>query len=140
MNLIELNKADRLGLPPGPLRAWITFFKHWQEELTMASFTHKPVQQALNRLRELSGDEETRRLAFVRERALHDEVSLLNDAKHEGIAQGLEQGLKQGLEQGLEQGRKEVARNLIAMNLLTDEQIAAASGLSAAQVKALRAR
>ena len=26
MNLIELNKADRLGLSPGPLRAWITFF------------------------------------------------------------------------------------------------------------------
>lgn len=26
MNLIELNKADQLGLPPGPLRAWVTFF------------------------------------------------------------------------------------------------------------------
>jgi hypothetical protein len=34
MNLVELNKADRLGLPPGPLRAWITFFKHWQNVVT----------------------------------------------------------------------------------------------------------
>jgi hypothetical protein len=33
----------------------------------MASFTHEPVQQAMNRLRELNADEETRRLAFVRE-------------------------------------------------------------------------
>lgn len=30
---------------------------------------------------ELSADEETRRLAFVRERALRDEVLFLNDAK-----------------------------------------------------------
>ena len=84
----------------------------------MAQFTHEPVQQAMDRLCELSADEETRRLAFVRERALHDEVSLLNDAKREG--------------------REEVARNLIAMNLLTDEQIATASGLTEAEVKALR--
>lgn len=136
MNLIELNKADRLGLPPGPLSAWITFFKHWQDELIMATVTHEPVKQAMNRIRTLSADEEARRLAFVRERALHDEVSFLNEAKREG----LEQGIKQGLEQGLEQGRKEAARNLIAMNLLTDEQIAAASGLPAEVVKSLRER
>ena len=122
MNLVELNKADRLGLSPGALRAWVTFFKHWQEELTMASFTHEPVQQAMHRLRELSADEETRRLALVRERALHDEVSFLNEAKREGR----------------EEGREEVARNLIAMNLLTDKQIATAAGLTEAEVKALR--
>ena len=88
MNLIELNKADRLGLPEGPLRAWITFFKHWQEELTMANVAHEPVKRAMSRIRELSADEETRRLAFVRERALRDEVSLLNDAKREGEMTG----------------------------------------------------
>jgi predicted transposase/invertase (TIGR01784 family) len=132
MNLIELNKADRLGLPPGPLRAWIAFFKHWQEALVMAEFTHEPVQQAMDRLRELSADEETRRLAFVRERALHDEVSFLNEAKREGREEGRKEGRKEA--------REEFARNLIAMNLLTDEQIAAASGLSEAEVKALRER
>jgi hypothetical protein len=73
-------------------------------------------------LRELSADEETRRLAFVRERALHDEVSFLNEAKREGR----------------KEAREEFARNLIAMNLLTDEQIATASGLTEAGVKALR--
>nr|WP_322789149.1 hypothetical protein [Thiohalocapsa halophila] len=123
MNLVELTKADRLGHTSGPLRAWITFFKHWQEELLMAQFTHEPVEQAMDRLRELSADEETRRLAFVRARALHDEVSLLNDAER----------------RGLEKGRREVARNLIAMQLLTDEQIATATGLTEAQIKALRA-
>lgn len=122
MNLIELKKADRLGLPPGPLRDWITFFKHWQEEPTMSAVTHQPVKQALSRIRVLSADEEARRLAFVRERALHDEVSFLNEARREG----------------LEQGREEVARSLLAMELLSDEQIAAASGLTAAEIQALR--
>ncbi|MFI8751923.1 Rpn family recombination-promoting nuclease/putative transposase [Vreelandella lionensis] len=119
MNLIELNKADRLGLPEGPLRAWITFFKHWQEELTMANVAHEPVKKAMSRIRELSADEETRRLAFVRERALRDEISLLNDARREG--------------------REEVARNLISMNVLSDAQIAVASELTESEVKALRA-
>ncbi len=88
LNLIELNKADRLELPSSPLRTWITFFNHWQEELIMATIAHEPVIKAINRLRELSADEEARRLAFVRERALHDEVSFLNEARREGRQEG----------------------------------------------------
>jgi len=122
MNLIELNKADKMGLEPGPLSAWITFFKHWREELTMANVAHEPVKKAMNRIRELSADEEARRLAFVRERALRDEVSLLNDAKREGENSKAEQ----------------IARNLISMNVLTDSQISSASGLSEGEVQALR--
>jgi predicted transposase/invertase (TIGR01784 family) len=90
MNLVELGKADRLGLPEGPLRAWITFFKHWQEELIMAKVAHEPVKKAMSRIKQLSADEETRRLAFVRERALRDEVSLLNDAEKRGRHEGVE--------------------------------------------------
>ncbi|WP_295544337.1 Rpn family recombination-promoting nuclease/putative transposase [uncultured Thiohalocapsa sp.] len=142
MTLIELKKADRLGLPPSPLGAWITFFKHWQETLTMATVTHEPVKQAMQRIRALSADEEARRLAFVRERALRDEVSFLNEAKREGREEGLEKGREEGLEKGLEKGRaesrEEIARTLITMNLLTDAQIATASGLSEAHIKALR--
>ncbi|BBE11103.1 hypothetical protein HH1059_17450 [Halorhodospira halochloris] len=123
MNLIELNKADRLGLPEGPLRAWITFFTHWREELTMAKIAHEPVKRAMSRIRELSADEEARRLAFVRERALRDEVSQLNEARQEGR----------------QEANAETARNLIEINALTDEQIAQATGLTQEQVSQLRA-
>ncbi|OWV30365.1 Rpn family recombination-promoting nuclease/putative transposase [Halomonas campaniensis] len=119
MNLIELNKADRLGLPEGPLRAWITFFKHWQEELTMANIAHEPVKKAMSRIRELSADEETRRLAFVRERALRDEVSFLNDARREG--------------------REEVARNMILKTEMDDAAIADIAKLTVDEVSHLRA-
>jgi hypothetical protein len=44
------------------------------------------------------------------------------------------------IEQGLEKGREEVARNLIAMNVLTNAQIATASGLTEKQVQALHER
>jgi len=125
MNLIELNKADRLGLAPGPLSAWITFFKHWQEALTMANVAHEPVKKAMSRIKQLSADEEARRLAFVRERALRDEVSLLNEAKNEGLQEG---ELK---------AKRQTARSLIALGVLTDEQIATATGLPHAEVQAL---
>jgi len=119
MNLIELGKADRLSLAPGPLAAWVTFFEHWQEQLTMANVAHESVKQAMSRIRQLSADEEAQRLAFVRERALRDEVSLLNDARREG--------------------REEVARAMILKTEMGDVSIADIAELSEDEVAQLRA-
>ncbi|MCG5517405.1 MULTISPECIES: Rpn family recombination-promoting nuclease/putative transposase [unclassified Ectothiorhodospira] len=130
MNLIELNKADRLGLPEGPLRAWITFFKHWREEFIMAKVVHDPVQRAMSRIRELSADEEAQRLAFVRERALRDEVSLLSEARREGE--------QKGRQEGRHENARETAINLLKLGALTEEQIAQTTGLSLDEVKALQ--
>ena len=92
----------------------------------MANVAHEPVKKAMNRIRELSADEEARRLAFVRERALRDEVSFINDAERRGRREGRMETMR------------ETARNLIAMNVLSDAQIAQASGLTEAEVKAIR--
>jgi len=100
----------------------------------MANIAHEPVKKAMSRIRELSADEEARRLAFVRERALRDEVSLLNDAKREG----LEEGEKLGLNKGERLGVEKTARNLITLGVLSDEQIAEATGLTVADVEGLR--
>jgi hypothetical protein len=48
---------------------------------TMAAADHPPIREALSRIRQPSADEEARRLAFVRERALHDEATLLKEAR-----------------------------------------------------------
>jgi hypothetical protein len=48
-------------------------------------------------------------LAFVRERALRDEVSLLNDAKREG--------LEEGEQLGVEKGRLAEAREVVRTQL-----------------------
>jgi predicted transposase/invertase (TIGR01784 family) len=125
--LIEMKKADRIRerLPPA-LAAWITLFEHWQEDDLMATITHEPVRKARDKLVTLSADAETRRLAFVRERALLDEASLLKDAREEGR------------EEGKDAARRETALNLIRQSSLDDAAIAAATGLDATAVAALR--
>jgi predicted transposase/invertase (TIGR01784 family) len=137
--LIEMQKADRLREQlPKPLAAWITLFEHWQEDDLMGTITHEPVRKARDKLAALSADAETRRLAFVRERALLDEASLLKDAREEGLEQGLEKGMKKGLEKGKDAARRETAVNLIRQSNLDDAAIASATGLDASVVEALR--
>ena len=105
----------------------------------MAAIEHAPIQEALNRVRQLSADEEARRLAFVRERALHDEVSLLQEAREEGERLGIQKGEQLGMQKGRLEAAQDTARNLLALGVLSDGQIAQATGLRVAQVEALRA-
>jgi predicted transposase/invertase (TIGR01784 family) len=131
LNIVELRKADRLGHLPERLSAWIAYFEHWQEETRMSSLGHPPVQKAIGKLRAMSADEEERYWAEAREKALRDEVTLLAVAR--------EEGLEEGLEKGREEATRETARNLIQLGALSDAQIAQATGLTRAQVEALRA-
>ncbi len=101
----------------------------------MKSVDHPPTQKAIGKLRAMSADEEERYWAEAREKALRDEVTLLAEAREAG----LEQGREQGHEQGRLEATRETARNLIALGVLSDAQIAQATGLPLAQVEALRA-
>ncbi len=124
----------------------------------MAQVEHPPIREAMNRVRALSADEQARRLVFVRERALHDEVTLLKEAQRRGEQIGLEKGEQIGLEKGLQEGQQiglekgeqiglekgrreaatETARGLIQLGVLSDAQIARVTGLSPAEVDVLR--
>jgi predicted transposase/invertase (TIGR01784 family) len=55
-----------------------------------------------------------------------------------GIQKGRQEGIQQGERIGIQKAKREIARNLISMNILTDAQIAQASGLTEAEVQALR--
>ena len=96
----------------------------------MATITDPAVHQARDRLAALSADAETRRLAFVRERALRDERSLLREAR--------EDGRKEGRDEGRTEALTETARNLVRTTTLDDSTIAAATGLPITVVTALR--
>jgi hypothetical protein len=65
-------------------------FEHWQEDSKMQTIDYPPVQQALDRLKGISADAETRRQAFVRERALLDEATAINAATARGMEQGMQ--------------------------------------------------
>ncbi|MCK7582336.1 MAG: Rpn family recombination-promoting nuclease/putative transposase [Chromatiales bacterium] len=115
-------ESDRLKQKAGPLAGWVTFFEHWREEQTMATIEHAPIREALNRVRQLSADDEARRLAFVRERALHDEISLLKEAR----------------EEGQEEAKRATALAMLQDGLLDEDVIARYTGLTLEAVRALR--
>ena len=124
LHLLELAKAYRVGiaqaqrgiaqgessagsastLPPAPystaLWAWILFFERWNEEEEMSAIVDAPVQQALTKLRAISADDEARRLATARERALSIERTELHLARQEGQAEGEAIGQARGRAEG----------------------------------------
>ncbi len=91
--LIELPKADRLrSQARGALADWIAYFKHWQEEAIMQRIDRPAIRKARERLQTLSGEDLVRHQAFVRERALHDEVTEKAESRAQGRAEGKIEG------------------------------------------------
>ncbi len=98
LNIIELGKADRLASASAQgLAAWVAFFEHWSEESAMNQLSYPPVQQALDMLKDLSADAETQHRAQVRERALHDERTLMQAAEQKGKLEGKIEGKLEAL-------------------------------------------
>ncbi len=77
-------------------------------------------------LETLSGDEKIRLLAAEREKALKDEASMLGSARRKGI------------KIGMEKSARNTAKKLLAIGILSVEQIADATGLSLDEVSALQ--
>ena len=73
----------------------------------MSQPADQPVQQALEFPKDVSADYETERKAFVRERALRDEISQLASARRAGFQEGLEKARRAGFQEGLEKARQE---------------------------------
>ena len=74
-----------------------------------------------------------RRGALCQEDFERDRISGLTAAEQKGLKRGREQGR----ELGISQTKLETARNLLAMNVLTHEQIAQAVGLSVEKIDEL---
>ncbi|MCK5524758.1 MAG: hypothetical protein KAI83_16660, partial [Thiomargarita sp.] len=58
--------------------------------------------------------------------------------KDEAKEEGLKEGEEKGLNKGEQKAREESARNLWSIGVLTEEQIAQATGLSLKKVKSLK--
>ena len=81
----EKNKEDKLI-------HWGMFFaKPYSKEVKSIMEENKDIQAIADELEILNGDYEVQRLADIREKAIHDEVSALAFAKKQGIEQGLKQ-------------------------------------------------
>ena len=91
-DFLELPKANTDSRQIKRLRRWLNFFNLKSEEDAdmVAQTDDKVMNKAVFILKKMSADEKTREVARIRERALHDEASYLEDARTEGMAQGIE--------------------------------------------------
>ena len=101
-----------------------------EEDMDMTENTYRKVSQD-----ELEYERREARLKYQLQ--YNTEISV---AREQGLAQGLAKGRSEGEAAGLKKGeaqkQREIAKNLKALNL-TKEQIAEATGLSAAEIEKL---
>ncbi|MCM1335847.1 MAG: Rpn family recombination-promoting nuclease/putative transposase [Bacteroides sp.] len=88
---------------------WLQFINADKEEdFEMLEQTNVPImKKAVKVIYDMSEDAKMREVAWIREKALHDEASLLNGAREEGIEIGEARGEVRGRAKGREEGRAE---------------------------------
>ncbi|MBR3133482.1 MAG: Rpn family recombination-promoting nuclease/putative transposase [Clostridia bacterium] len=102
------------------LEEWLSFIKYDNmEELHMIK--NDKVKKAEEELEYLTGDEETKRLAFLREKAIRDEYDALSRARKEGIAQGINSYKLEIAKKMLKKGKN--INEIIELTELTKDQI-----------------
>ena len=95
------------------LDMWMDFISQIDEkEVKNAMSKNKEIKKAQEEYEYLTGDEEERRIAFLREKALRDENSIFDAGK--------DIGRKEGKEEGKEEGKKEEKRE-IAKSMLKEK-------------------
>ena len=105
-NLVEINTLELSKLPENEdiikknpeLWHWTKFIKsdNSEEVLNMIAERNPQMKKAVGFLKELSVDDETRRMYEAREMARRDNVALMKRARKEGIAEGRQEGRQEG--------------------------------------------
>lgn len=126
--IIEIPKAREIlrKEPKNELAQWVMFLNDPNEsEVSQIMKENSEIKEAMSELKKISEDEELRRVAELREKAIRDEKNGLRHAK--------EEGMKEGIKEGIEKGKKQVAKRMLNLNVplqdiinatdLTEEQI-----------------
>jgi predicted transposase/invertase (TIGR01784 family) len=140
-DIIEIYSLELRKLPEytdgTALYDWAKFIiAETEEELEMVAQRNPEISKAAVKLRALSSEERSRDLFERRLKGWRDMTSFIDGAEQKGRAEGLAEGRVEGRVEGIAEGRVEIARNLLKMNLPT-EQIIAATGLTRAEIEAL---
>ena len=108
-DFLELPKADSDSRQVKRLKRWLKFFNLKSEEDAemIAQANDTVMNKAVFILKKMSADDKIREAARIRERALHDEASYLEDARNEGFEEGKTEGIEIGREKGRVEGRAE---------------------------------
>lgn len=91
---------------------------------------NKAIGQAMGKLKELSADEELRRVAELRQKAILDEKAIKRRAEEIGR----EEGLKQGLQEGIKEEKINMTKKLLSEKM-DFSFIAKVTGLSITEIE-----
>ena len=128
IHFIQIPKCSKKEVKT-KLDQWMQFIGNISKEgVKKAMEENKEIKKAQEELEYLTGDEEERRLAFLREKAIRDEISNINGARKEGI--------KKGIEQGEKRKQLELAKNM-KEEKIPIEQIEKITGLSLEEIEKL---
>ena len=92
------------------------------------------IKDAVIEVHERSKDEQLRRLAELKEKAIMDEKDIYKAGRLRGEKEGIQEGLQKGITQGQLEKSIEIIKNLHSMNL-TISQIAQAVDMSEQEVQ-----
>ena len=97
IHFFELRKVGKKVNPNNRRELWIQFINaDSEEEFKMLAETKVPtIEKAVKVILDMSEDTKIREMARQREKMLHDEASLIQGAKNEGIAIGEARGIEQ---------------------------------------------
>ena len=118
IHILELNKIKGKENEDDELLDWLFFIDNPKSErVREAMKENEELQEANKKLNQMSEEEEMQRIAWWREKALHDEASLKGMGRREGIRQEKEEIAKKML-------KKKMDLNMIVeLTGLSEEEI-----------------
>ncbi len=129
LNIIEMSKHNEKE-DNGELNKWIMFLQNPESEAVreMAQYDEE-IKEAIEKLEEISSDEEKIRVAELREKYILDQNSNISGAEERGRAEGRKEGEKIGIKQEkIETAKRMLNKNIdiqtiIDITGLTKEEI-----------------
>ena len=142
-DIVEIHVLELKKLPDQPDQTkkynWLKFFNaETREEFELLATKDEQIKKAYQELQRLSQDEEAMFIYEQREKMLRDEMSRLEFAREEGLAQGKEEAMliyeqrekmlrdemsrlefehEEGLAQGKEEAMLEIAKSLLSAQM-----------------------
>jgi predicted transposase/invertase (TIGR01784 family) len=114
VNMYKFRKLKEKDIENNPLYSWLAFFSKETDEETLKKIIemNTAIKKAHEKVMLVSCDAETLRLYNMREQALMDYVSGVNQAHREGMAIGKQEGRQEGRQEGKQEALSEYVSKL----------------------------
>ena len=107
IHIIELPKIKKCKETylQDELAQWMLFLNNPNDkEVENIMKQNEPIKEAMVKLREISEDDELRRVAQLRQKAIMDEKAIKQRAIEVGLEEGIQKGIQKGIQEGMQKG------------------------------------